>query len=45
VALPVQVNRAVSEGVVLVSRNLAGRPAEKLLGPGGLSGLVKVEKS
>ncbi|MBI1877454.1 MAG: molybdopterin-dependent oxidoreductase, partial [Chloroflexi bacterium] len=42
--LPVQVNRMVSEGTVLVARNLAGRPAEKLLGPGGLCGPVKVEK-
>ncbi len=45
VALPVQINRSVSEGIVVVPRNLAGRPAEKLVGPGGLFGSVKVEKS
>ena len=44
VALPVQVNRMVSEGTVWVPRNLAGRPAETLLGPGGLYGTVTVEK-
>jgi NADH-quinone oxidoreductase subunit G len=45
VALPVQISRSVSEGLVLVPRNLAGRPAEKLLGAGGLAAPVKVEKS
>ncbi len=45
VALPVQVNRLVGEGMALVPRNLAGRPAEKLLGPRALYGRVKVEKS
>ncbi|NJN95744.1 MAG: molybdopterin-dependent oxidoreductase [Anaerolineales bacterium] len=44
VALPVRINRSVSEGIVVVPRNLAGRPAERLLGPGGLFGSVKVEK-
>jgi NADH-quinone oxidoreductase subunit G len=44
VALPVQVNRMVNEGIVLVPRNVAGRPAERLVGPGGLSATVKVEK-
>lgn len=44
VPLTVQINRSVSEGIVVVPRNLAGRPAERLLGPGGLSGSVKVEK-
>jgi NADH-quinone oxidoreductase subunit G len=44
VALPVQISRSVSEGLVLVPRNLAGRPAEKLLGTGGLAAPVKVEK-
>jgi NADH-quinone oxidoreductase subunit G len=43
-ALPVQVNRMVSEGTVLVPRNLTGRPAEKLVGPGGLYGSIKLEK-
>jgi anaerobic selenocysteine-containing dehydrogenase len=45
VLLPVQVNRMVREGVALVPRNLPGRPAEKLLGPGALYGRVKIEKS
>jgi NADH-quinone oxidoreductase subunit G len=44
VTLPVQVNRMVEAGTVVVPRNLAGRPAEKLVGPGGLHGGVKVEK-
>jgi formate dehydrogenase major subunit len=44
VALPAQVNRMVNEGIVLVPRNVAGRPAERLVGPGGLSATVKVEK-
>jgi predicted molibdopterin-dependent oxidoreductase YjgC len=42
--LAVQINRSVSEGIVVVPRNLAGRPAERLLGPGGLFAAVKVEK-
>jgi predicted molibdopterin-dependent oxidoreductase YjgC len=45
VALPVQINRLVSEGVVIVARNLEGRPAEKLVGPTGLYTKVKLEKS
>jgi predicted molibdopterin-dependent oxidoreductase YjgC len=45
VALPVQINRMVNEGVVVVARNLAGRPAEKLVGPTGLYTNVKLEKS
>jgi NADH-quinone oxidoreductase subunit G len=45
VTLPVQVNRLVGEGVALVARNLAGRPAEKLLGPGTPPAGVKIEKS
>jgi anaerobic selenocysteine-containing dehydrogenase len=44
VALTAQVNRTLSEGVVLVGRNLSGRPAEKLVGVGGLYTSVKVEK-
>jgi anaerobic selenocysteine-containing dehydrogenase len=44
VALPAQVNRMLGEGLVLISRNLAGRPAEKLVGPNGLYTTVKVEK-
>ena len=42
--LPVRINRMVSAGTVLVPRNLAGRPAEKLLGPGGLYSPVSVKK-
>jgi len=45
VGLTAQVNRTLSEGVALVGRNLNGRPAEKLVGPGGLYTSVKVEKS
>ncbi len=44
VTLPVQVNRQLSQGVALTPRNLAGRPAEQLLGPGGLYGTVKIKK-
>lgn len=44
VKLPVQVNRTVSEGLVLVGRNLAERPAEKLVGPDGVYTKVKIEK-
>jgi NADH-quinone oxidoreductase subunit G len=43
-ALPVQVNRMVNEGVVLLARNLAGRPAETLLGPGASHGIVEIQK-
>jgi predicted molibdopterin-dependent oxidoreductase YjgC len=43
--LPVQVNRQVDEGIALLPRNLAGYPAEQLVGPGGLYTSVKVEKS
>ena len=45
VTLPVQVNRHLPEGVALVPRNLAGRPAEQLVGPEGLFATVKVEKN
>jgi len=45
VTLPAHINRSLTEGVALVPRNVAGRPAEKLLGPGGLFATVKVEKN
>ncbi len=45
VTLPAQVNRGVGEGVVLIPRNLAGRPAERLLGVNGFYANVKVKKS
>ncbi len=45
VTLPAQVDRTVPAGVVLVARNLAGRPAEKLVGSAGLFTSVSVEKS
>lgn len=45
VTLPVLVNRTVPAGVAVVARNLAGRPAEKLVGPAGLFTSVTVEKS
>ncbi|GAB4437685.1 MAG: NADH-quinone oxidoreductase subunit NuoG [Anaerolineae bacterium] len=44
-ALPVQVNRMLAEGVALVPRNVQGRPAEKLTGGNGVFTTVKVEKS
>ncbi len=44
VTLPVQVNRMVEESIVLLPRNLAGRPAEKLLEANGLYTTVKVQK-
>ncbi|MBN1992597.1 MAG: NADH-quinone oxidoreductase subunit NuoG [Anaerolineae bacterium] len=44
VDLPVQVNRVLAEGIAILPRNLAGYPAEKLVGPGGLYARVKVEK-
>jgi len=43
--LPVQVNRHVAEGTVLLPRNLEGYPVEQLVGPGGLYTTVRVEKS
>jgi anaerobic selenocysteine-containing dehydrogenase len=42
VTLPVQINRSLSEGVIIVPRNLTGRPAEQLVGTGGLYTTVKV---
>jgi NADH-quinone oxidoreductase subunit G len=45
VSLPVKVDRKASEGITLIPRNLAGHPAEKLVGPVGLYTTVKVEKS
>ena len=33
VTVPVQVNRTVSEGMAIMPRNLAGRPAEKITRP------------
>jgi NADH-quinone oxidoreductase subunit G len=44
VTLPVKIDRSAHEGVALVPRNLAGHPAEKLVGPEGLYTTVKVEK-
>ncbi len=44
VSLPVRVDRKLETGIVLVARNLEGRPAEKLLGPAGLVAAVQVEK-
>ncbi len=43
--LPVQISRLAGEGMAVVPRNLAGRPAEKLLGPGAVYGVVKVQKN
>lgn len=44
VTLPVQVSRALHLGVAVLPRNLAGRPAEKLVGLNGLYATVQVEK-
>ncbi len=44
VTLPVQIERTLAAGVALIPRNLAGKPAEKLIGPGGLYTTVTVEK-
>ncbi|HMR67782.1 MAG TPA: molybdopterin-dependent oxidoreductase, partial [Anaerolineae bacterium] len=44
-SLPVKVDKLASEGVVLIPRNVAGRPAEQLVGPDGVYATVKVEKS
>jgi NADH-quinone oxidoreductase subunit G len=43
ITLPAQVNRLVGEGLVLVPRNLPGRPAEQIVGPGGVYTTVNVE--
>ncbi len=43
--LPVQINRLVAEGLVIVPRNVAGYPAEKLVGVTGLYTTVNVEKN
>jgi predicted molibdopterin-dependent oxidoreductase YjgC len=43
--LPVQINRTIDEGVVVVGRNLEGYPAEKLVGPAEVYTKVKLEKS
>ncbi len=45
VALPVKINRMVAEGTAVAPRNVAGRPVEKLVGPGGVYATVKVEKT
>jgi NADH-quinone oxidoreductase subunit G len=42
--LPVRLERSVPAGVALLPRNLAGRPAEQLLGPTALYAAVKIEK-
>jgi NADH-quinone oxidoreductase subunit G len=44
VEVPVQPSRKVSEGVIILPRNLAGRPAEQLVGQDGHYTTVKVEK-
>lgn len=42
--LPVQISRMAAEGIALLPRNLAGRPAEKLVGSNGLYAPVTIEK-
>jgi NADH-quinone oxidoreductase subunit G len=42
--VPVRITRMLSEGVAVLPRNLAGRPAEKLVGPDGIYTTVKIEK-
>jgi NADH-quinone oxidoreductase subunit G len=42
VALPARVDGLVPTGVVAIPRNLAGQPAERLLGEGQVSGEVEV---
>jgi NADH-quinone oxidoreductase subunit G len=44
IELPAQVNRQLSAGVVLIARNLAGRPAEKLTGTGQTHAVVTIKK-
>jgi formate dehydrogenase major subunit len=44
VTVPVRIDRQVNEGIVLLPRNLAARPAEKLVGPGGVHTTVEVKK-
>lgn len=44
VMLPAQVNRQLSQGVAVTPRNLAGHPAEKLVGSEGLYARVTVQK-
>lgn len=45
VDLTVQINRSLNEGLVMVPRNLEGRPAEKLVGSTGLHTTVTLKKS
>ena len=45
VDVPVHVNRRFIEGVAVLPRNLAGRPAEKLVVPDGLYTTVQIEKA
>jgi anaerobic selenocysteine-containing dehydrogenase len=42
VALPARVDGRVPQGVVAIPRNLAGQPAERLLGDEQVSGEVEV---
>jgi NADH-quinone oxidoreductase subunit G len=44
VNVPVKITRMLSAGVAVLPRNLAGRPAEKLVGPDGITTTVQVEK-
>jgi NADH-quinone oxidoreductase subunit G len=44
VALPVQVDGVVPQGVIAIPRNLKGQPAESLLGDGRTFGWVKITK-
>lgn len=45
IEVPVHINRRFIEGVAVLPRNLAGRPAEKLVGPDGLYTTVQIEKA
>jgi NADH-quinone oxidoreductase subunit G len=42
-SLPVKIDKLASEGVVLIPRNVEGRPAEKLVGPDSVYTTVRVE--
>jgi NADH-quinone oxidoreductase subunit G len=45
VDLPIHINRRFIEGVAVLPRNLAGRPAEQLVGSDGLYASVQIEKA
>ncbi|MDM8528243.1 NADH-quinone oxidoreductase subunit NuoG [Anaerolineales bacterium HSG24] len=45
VNLPIQISRMLNEGMILIPRNIEGRPAEKLVGASEMHTSIQIKKS